>query len=183
MVKLSLEDVVWIEPKPEWTALADRIGSPIRKVGVVPGEVGAWSDLRGTVLVGERLLDQLTDDEIDVVIAHELGHAVWLRTEAAWWALIAANAVVRHLGTRLRGFHPLLIYLYWREIEKVATAMLFPVRWCREYGADTVAAQQYGVARVQVVLTKLRKLRGGPDSPSGTHPPFNFRVVYLALQG
>ncbi|MCH7910379.1 MAG: M48 family metalloprotease [Candidatus Hydrogenedentes bacterium] len=181
MDHLDLQNTRWIDPPARLVDIASRIGVPVTRLGIVPNFLNAATDLRGTVWIGEPLLRQLSCEDIEAVVAHELAHATWFRTQAFQRTVLLAAMIWHEFSMRLRRLHPLLALICWQELGHILHWMLTPCRWSRECSADAVAAEVVGKERMQVALANLRQLRGLPDLPSVDHPPLGFRIACLSL--
>lgn len=59
--------------------------------------------------------------------------------------------------------------------------MLRPARWCREYGADAVAAEHVGQTGMIAALIELGQLTGDFTSVGDDHPSLLNRILSLLL--
>ena len=179
MNALSDKHIDWVEPPLELHLIARQMQVTVARYGVAPGILNAYTDGRGTVVVGKPLIDRLTADELLVVLAHELGHAVWPRTQRYFWACIYTAYAYCTVAQQTKRWHPILVWYFWKQIAQVIYGLLTPVRWSKECAADAVAADVLGKERVQLALAKLADMTGS-SGESRTHPPFWFRVACLA---
>ncbi len=194
-------------------ALAGRLHALVGKAGLRMAGVHAWRDNRASepnaaligagparrLLLSESLLETFAAEDIDVVVAHELGHHacghLWLRLRMMWavWllALLSAQAAA-------------LVYA-WGQGTLPGDARSLPVvvlagavvalgsrpRWLRysrahEVEADAFALQMTGRPDVlERILTRLGAHYKAAPEPSPfesafflTHPPVRDRVSY-----
>lgn len=174
-------NITWTSPPPFLIELADQTGVEIKKYGIMSGELNAGTDLCGTFLVGDRVLDELSQDQVRAVFAHELAHKVWFSTARSTWALLAALLIRRRANAALQGLHPVIRPLCEPWLLKGAMQVMFAtVNWSMECGADAIAAKFVGRENLASALSRLSELRGSPDPASLTHPPSAFRIAVLA---
>ena len=151
--------------------LAARMGVRVRDIRVVPGraqrlanaaQIGTMPGLR-YIVVTDYLLDRLDSDQVDAVVAHELGHVrghhlgvrlcsvfgVWAVLEAA---CVTVNALTDTNSTALLVVPVLLAF----PIGLVAVQGLLGVRL--EERADDAAARAVGGARLASALETIREL-------------------------
>ena len=179
MNHLDVQNTRWIDPPARWAGIASRMGVTLNRCGIVPNFLNAATDLRGTVFIGEPLLKMLSFEDVEAILAHELAHATWFRTQAFQRTVLLAAMIWHEFSMKLRRIHPLLALMCWQELGLILHWMLAPCRWSRECSADTVAAEVVGKERMQAALANLRQLRGFPDLPSLDHPPLDFRIARL----
>ena len=140
-------------------ALAARLGLKTRPwVGIMPHNnayaIGASAD-NALVVVGQPLLDTLTDAEVDAIIGHELGHI--------------ANNDMRRMGLA-RSFQNSLVWYcglsataqQWARWILTWLSELFVLRLSRtrEYWADAIGAALTGKEHM---IAALEKLHQAPD--------------------
>lgn len=186
---------------PELTARAERIAE---KLGTKLGEIkindgpaarqyaSAMALTRGRVRVSRKLVEELTGDELDFILAHEIAH-------------IERRDIIRTLATMLVGFlfmsTPMLIIsgkltlpssLWSRElvlaVPFLGLAILFIgfsfLRRQREYAADRDALKATGnLAAAESALDKITQHSAMPYlHDSGdllTHPKLSKRIAAL----
>jgi STE24 endopeptidase len=149
------------------------------------------------VVLGDTLLNNYTSDEVEVVMAHELGHHV----HGDIWRGIILDSLVTLFGFFLANLvlHATLGWFGYREVGDVAAFPLFvlimsvslatmPVMnafsRARENAADQYALDVTGKA--QAFISSMKKLANqnlaDPNPPAWviwllyTHPPINQRV-------
>ncbi|MDA5633143.1 MULTISPECIES: M48 family metalloprotease [Rhizobium/Agrobacterium group] len=140
-------------------ALAARLGLRTRPwVGVMPHNnayaIGSSAD-SAMVVIGQPLLDHLTEAEVDAIIGHELGHV--------------ANNDMRRLGLTRSFQNSLVWYLgfsdtlqRWGRWLLTWVSELFVLRLSRnrEYWADAVGA---ALTSKDDMIAALDKLHNGPE--------------------
>ncbi len=127
---------------------------------------------RDTVVVGERLMKDASDEEIMAILGHELGHIVkrHLTIRGAvntlyFFAFLAVSyeAGSSHTATILSVAGFLALYLAGN-----------PLNWRIEYAADKFSAERLGSNSMISALEKLKEFY--PDCVSFTHPPLSRRI-------
>src|SRR3954449_9016636 len=154
--------------------LTQKIGIPMPKIYVIPTESpNAFATGRNpnhaSVAVTQGILQLLTDDEMEGVLAHELGHvrnhdilissvaatiagAITLLAHAAQWALIFGGMGGRDDRNRNPLGELLLIVL----APIAATLIQLAISRSREYGADDTGARIIG--NPEALASALEKL-------------------------
>lgn len=154
--------------------LAERLGLPARPwVGVMPHNnayaIGS-SPKCAMVVIGQPLLDILSDDEIDAIIGHELGHI--------------ANNDMRRMGLARSFQNSLVWYLSFSDTLKRAgrwiltwLSEVFILRLSRkrEYWADAIGA---ALTSKEHMIGALEKLHNAPNLSS-----FERRHARLMVRG
>ena len=187
-------------PSPDCEArfqeLAARMGVTVRGFRIIPGrrqrmanavQIGAVSRLR-YIAVTDYLLDSLSPDEQDAVIAHELSHAAHrdvLKKAAAWLAtwlglqflLIWRGGTGAHRNTSLLvALSPLVVI-----VALLAVQGLLGVRLERR--ADSDAARAVGEETMARALTRIGELNHSKGNTSRTwnlltqHPGLDQRIA------
>jgi STE24 endopeptidase len=178
--------------------LAARMGVRVRDIRLVPGrrlrmanaaQIGAMPGLR-YVVVTDYLLDQLDPDQVDAVVAHELGHvrghhlAVRLASVFGVWAVLEAAFVTVDALTDTASTVLLIIpVLLAFPVGLVAVQGLLGTRL--EEQADDVAARAVGGARLASALETIGELNevvrdsGRLWSAMTQHPGLDERLLRL----
>lgn len=176
-----MDELQWIET-PAWLLeLSERMEVPVTRVGVAQRWFNAGTDMRGTVIIGQPLLDALSADELRTVMAHELGHTKVSGSFFALWAIAEAAMAMRKLKTYFDKTHPLLILLNWEKLNRELYELMRPARWAEEHGADVIAAAYVGRDAAITTLMKLSQLGGSLDGSDDDHPPLLRRIGLLYL--
>jgi len=162
-INVSSVNVVWLGGRGAYsyllfraTALAERMGVNFEKIGVaLARHINAFTYgvFKPKIVVYKGLLDNFTGEEVDFVIAHELGH---IKHRWVWFLYSMANAVVL-----LPLFMPLAIRLFFYLFFIPARlALLWFSREC-EYIADKEAVLATGnMAAALTALIKLGMVKG-----------------------
>lgn len=129
---------------------------------------------KARVVVGDKLVESMTDEELTGIIGHELAHFA-LRHHIKRIRRVRILSVVVIFFVLSSLFPPLFISLG----TLLGIIFLLGIRsnWRREYQADSTAAAKLGPA---TVLRGFSKFRGyGFDGFSVTHPPLSRRITIL----
>lgn len=156
-------------------ALAGRLGLKTRPwVGIMPHNnayaIGANAD-NAMVVVGQPLLDTLSEAEVDAIIGHELGHVANNDMRRMGFARSFQNALVWYLGfseTLQRWGRWILTWLSELYVLSLSRK--------REYWADAVGA---ALTSKEHMIAALEKLHSGPelDTFERQHARLMFRGV------
>jgi heat shock protein HtpX len=153
---------VWARIFPITKRLADRMGIPVPRLWVIPeGSPNAFATGRNpnhsSVAVTAGLLELMNDEELEAVIAHELGHIlnrdILISSIAA--TLAAAITFVGRMtfwfgGRRHEddeGGSPFAGLLMMIVAPMAAMLIQMAISRTREYGADAAAAKHMGSPR------------------------------------
>jgi STE24 endopeptidase len=181
-------------------ALADRMGVRVRGFVTYPGhsqrranafQIGIIPRLR-YVAVSDYLLENLTPEEADAVVAHELGHArghhllLKLGTIAAIWAVFQTGLVS---AAGLTDVHQTTAAVLILPLALAFPIGIFVIRGLLgvrlEERADDAAASVVGTDHVVAALDKLAELNDSKrDTGRGwalvtQHPGFDRRLARL----
>jgi Zn-dependent protease with chaperone function/tetratricopeptide (TPR) repeat protein len=157
--------------------LARRFNMPPPKEVSVEMDANAWVRLRGfrqgsgqTILsVGYDLLAGLSENEVEAVLAHEMGHVRFVRRGFKRWLEIAVSQisfVTSRLSSQAetfrsskKRFHVAEILLLPADaLTRIAARVLATSSRQDEFEADRVSAELFGPASLRSALTKLRLL-------------------------
>ena len=178
------------------------------RIGPLASEVYARYGLKGapTLLIADRpgldasaharhvvldrpLLDQLTDDELAGVLAHEVHH--WRRADAVGLAFVSCCALPVILVYNALAFvsrlHPVAAVLvwtfgwtFWVSVRLVITPVLGIFSRRHEYEADAAATRAGFGEGLFRALEQLRDLEPGRSgwgrTVAATHPPTELRL-------
>ena len=124
------------------------------------------------IVVGERLLEGSSDEEIIGVVGHEVGHVLKrhkiVRGFTSFATFVAFMAVFI-----LAGQSDFAARLGVTTIAGFALAGM-PLNWKLEYAADSFAAERLGANMMVRALQKLRA--ANYDGVSFSHPPLSRRI-------
>lgn len=156
-------------------ALAARLGLKTRPwVGIMPHTnayaIGANAD-NAMVVVGQPLIDTLSEAEVDAIIGHELGHVANNDMRRMGFARSFQNALVWYLGfsdTLQRWGRWILTWM--------SELYVLGLSRKREYWADAVGA---ALTSKEHMIAALEKLHNGPelDAFERQHARLMFRGV------
>jgi STE24 endopeptidase len=152
-------------------ALADQLGVRVRDIKAFPGrrtkvanavQIGLLPRLR-YILVTDYLVDNVTDDELDAVVAHELGHArghhlaVKLGAIAATW--LGFEAIAAGIGSTFHGGAAVVPLIAFPIVFPVAFILVQGVIGVRlEERADASAARAVGAEHLATALERIGEL-------------------------
>jgi len=176
--------------------LADRAGLPMPRVAIVPGMApNAFATGRGpknaVVAATEGLLRMMTQDEIEGVLAHELGHVknrdILISTIAA--AMVGAITMIARWGMffggggRDRGGGNIVAMLAMMIAAPFAGMLIqMAVSRSREFGADQAGGEISG--KPLALASALRKLEmGAQNSPTDVNPATSHMFIVNPLGG
>jgi STE24 endopeptidase len=150
------------------------------------------------IVVGDTLLEHFTDDEVEFVVAHELGHYVskdtWrligLGEALAFTVFLFANAMLPRVQREVLRDRPLLIarLLLWMHVaSQVLRPALFAFSRSREWAADRFALQATHAPAVGArAFKRLRDQNLAEDEQPawyeflfGSHPSLKARIDAL----
>lgn len=140
-------------------ALADRLGLHTRPwVGLMPQNnayaIGAGAD-NALVVIGQPLIDTLTEAEVDAIAGHELGHVANNDMRRMGLARSFQNSLVWYLGfseTAQRWARWLLTWLSELYVLRLSRS--------REYWADAIGA---ALTSKEHMIAALEKLHHAPE--------------------
>ncbi|RLE62594.1 MAG: hypothetical protein DRJ38_09395, partial [Thermoprotei archaeon] len=160
---ISGVNVVWLRESEPYAFLLSKAAALARKMNVDFEKLGVvWTQtvnaftygvFRPKIVLYKGLLDNFSEEEIDFVIAHELGH---IKHRWVWFLYCMANAVVI-----LPLFMPLIVRIFFYFfLIPTRLALLWFSREC-EYIADREAVLATGnMAAALTALIKLGKVKG-----------------------
>src|SRR5688572_127622 len=177
--------------------LAQRFNIAPPKEVSIEMDANAWVRLSGfrqgsgqTILaVGYDLLAGLTESEVQAVLAHEMGHARFIRRGVKRWLEVGVSqvaSVTSQLSSQAEAFRSSKKSFYIAEIlltpadslTRVAARILARYSRQDEFEADRISAELFGSACLRSALTKLRLLEG-----KLSRLPWTERVAQVEVQG
>ncbi len=130
------------------------------------------SFFRDTIVVGEQLLKDASDAEIEAILGHELGHILkghlGMRGALSVLYFFAFLAV----GFEARQSHSAVVLGTAGFLALILAAI--PLNWRVEYAADRFSAEKLGPSPIVSALERLKVFY--PDCVSFTHPPLSRRI-------
>ena len=152
-------------------ALAEQMGVRVRDINAFPGrrtklanavQIGLLPRLR-YILVTDYLVDNVTNDELDAVVAHELGHArgrhlaVKLGAIAVTW--LGFETVAAVIGSTFHGGAAVVPLIAFPIVFPVAFILVQGVIGVRlEERADAAAAHAVGAEHLATALERIGEL-------------------------
>ncbi|EJT04929.1 M48 family metalloprotease [Rhizobium sp. CCGE 510] len=156
-------------------ALAAKLGLKTRPwVGVMPHNnayaIGASAD-NALVVIGQPLIDTLTEVEVDAIIGHELAHIANNDMRRMGLARSFQNSLVWYLGFSETAQRWGRWFLTW-----VSELLVLRLSRSREYWADAIGA---ALTSKEHMIAALEKLHNGPELSEfeRTHARLMFRGV------
>ncbi|MEM9091721.1 MAG: M48 family metalloprotease [Cyanobacteria bacterium P01_F01_bin.53] len=176
-------------------ALAKPAGVKLQNIYLLPMRrsrmVNAFAVKNNTVMVTDYLLKQLSKDEVDAIMAHELAHLQLGHPRKLLWQLLM-SLVVCSFGLALV-FQLLLWFVPWLDMFQIPLIVAISLGWFYstsrrfEYQADAQAALMTGNPQalmgglVKVARLNRTPLQWGKLSESMmTHPSMQRRVMAIA---
>lgn len=161
--------------------LSKRVGAHVKELGIVRGCTAYV--LGKSLVLGTELLDRLTFDERQAVVAHELGHIK--RKHAIFRVILLTPLLAVLLFSWSRLYSPIfftesitqIILTIMMNIAMLAFVMLamIPINWYIELEADRIAARCAGKENIKSALLKLANKKNLKE-PSETHPSIAERI-------
>ena len=154
-------------------ALCDRLGMSARPWVAVMDPcnayaIGSRAD-KALVVIGRPLLDHMTQDEVDAVISHELGHIANNDMRRMAFCRSFQNALTWYLGfsnTLQKGARYVLSW--------VSELMILRLSRKREYWADAIGA---ALTSKEAMVSALEKIHGLADGFTD-HERANLRLMF-----
>jgi Zn-dependent protease with chaperone function len=128
-----------------------------------------------TVVVGEQLLRNASDEEMMAILGHEFGHVLkgHLKIKGAWNVLsFFAFLAVIYLAAESHS----AVILGITGLFALFLAGV-PVNWTIEYSADKFSAEKLGPGAMISALERLKVFY--PDCVSFTHPSISRRILRI----
>jgi len=175
-VKLPISD--------EIANLTQQIGAQVKELGIVKGCTAYV--LGKSLVLGIELLELLTFNERQAVVAHELGHIKEKHT--LFRVILSIPLLALPLFSWSKLYSP--IFLTESLTQIILTVMLniallaffilvtIPVNWYLELRADRIAARFEGKENIKSALMKLGNKKNLKE-PSETHPSIAERVKLI----
>jgi Zn-dependent protease with chaperone function len=127
---------------------------------------------RDTIVVGEQLMQDASDEEIMAILGHELGHIV--KRHLTIRGAVNALYFFAFLGVSYEAgrSHTAAVLSVAGFLALVLAGN--PLNWRMEYAADKFSAERLGPNSMLSALEKLKVYY--PDCISFTHPPLSRRI-------
>ncbi|MEI1090663.1 M48 family metallopeptidase [Pseudomonas aeruginosa] len=164
-------------------ALGDQIdGVPVNYKVYLTEEVNAWAMANGCIRVYSGLMELMSDNEIEGVLGHEMGHVALGHTRKAAQTAYAAAAVRGAAGASKSGA---LAALSGSQLGELTESLInAQFSQSQESDADDFSYEllkQRGVNTQGLVIAfeKLAKLGGGDSSMFDSHPGSQARADHI----
>ncbi|UUY07116.1 M48 family metalloprotease [Pseudomonas sp. J452] len=157
-------------------------GTPVNYKVYLTDDVNAWAMANGCVRVYSGLMDLMTDNEVEGVLGHEMGHVALGHTKKAMQAAYATSAARNAAASSGNGAAAALSSSQIGELgEELVNAQFSQ---SQESDADDFSFDlltQRGVNREGLVTAfeKLAKLSSGESSMFDSHPASAERAAHI----
>jgi Zn-dependent protease with chaperone function len=150
------------------------IRKPVRPF-ILPRSSNAANAGRSRIIVGEKLVQSMDDQELTGIIGHELAHGIQhhVLIKAILFPLLLVMGISLYIVTKS---FPGGTVLVWTIFAGIVLAEM-PLSWKLEYSADHRSAEVFGKNSMIRALAYLRATHY--DGPSFTHPPLSNRINRL----
>ncbi|QKE63585.1 M48 family metalloprotease [Aquipseudomonas campi] len=157
-------------------------GTPVNYKVYLTDEVNAWAMANGCVRVYSGLMDLMTDNEVEGVLGHEMGHVALGHTKKAMQAAYATSAARNAAASSGNGAAAALSSSQIGELGEALVNAQFSQS--QESDADDFSFDlltQRGVNREGLVTAfeKLAKLGSGESSMFDSHPASAERAAHI----
>lgn len=151
------------------------IKKPVRPL-ILPRGANAANIGRNRIIVGEKLVQHMDDQELAGIIGHELAHGIQhhVLIKAVLFPLVIVLGLALYVITWSSPGGTLLV---WTIFAGIIFAEV-PLSWKMEYSADHRSAELLGKVAMTRALAYLKEIHY--DGPSFTHPRFSSRINRLA---
>ena len=133
---------------------------------------------KNRVIIGERLLKDSTDQQIQGIIGHELAHIK--RKDLTKKTLLQMSAILVLFGSYAVYKSSYQSRILAGTLLSLMILLSIPISWKIEFGADAKAADYLGSEVVAQGLEKLKTT--GYTGISFTHPPMSRRIEKLQMR-
>jgi Zn-dependent protease with chaperone function len=152
-----------------------------------------WLPRLRYVVITDYLLDGLTEEETDAVLAHELGHArhydTLVRLLLSYVFLIPPSLFLASLGGNAPGIYQACVFAVFAVMVLGFRRLFGALAIRQELAADDLAARLVGPAALNTALARLTELNAiKPDTSrrwdrTVGHPGMDIRAARLATLG
>lgn len=151
-----------------------KIKKPAR-ILIVATSTSAANAGRNRILVGERLIQQMDDQELVGIIGHELAHGIQhhVLVKALLFPAVLFIGLILYLVAGSTSSGTILV---WSAFAGIIFAEI-PLSWKMEYSADHRSAELLGKTPMVRALAHLRETHY--EGPSFTHPSLASRIKRL----
>lgn len=164
-------------------SLGDNInGTPVNYKVYLTKDVNAWAMANGCIRVYSGLMDMMTDNEIEGVLGHEMGHVALGHTRKAMQVAMATTAA--HTGAESAG--GVAASLSKSQLANVGEALInaqfsqSQESAADDYSFDLLKKRGINAAGLASSFDKLSKLEGTHQSSMfDSHPPTADRAAHI----
>jgi len=165
--------------------LSNRIGVRVKKIRIRKGLCNAYV-FGKTLVLGTDLLERLSVDERQAVVAHELGHLKERHALFRFLAMIPFLAVPLYSWSEIHSpifFTESVTQIMLAIMVNIAflaytTTIMIPINWYTEVRADRIATNFVGRESIKSALLALVD-KENIDEPSEDHPSISERVKLI----
>lgn len=153
-------------------------GTPVNYKVYMTKDVNAWAMANGCVRVYSGLMDMMTDNEVEGVLGHEMGHVALGHTRKAMqvaYGSVAARTAIASVG----GVAAQLSNSQLAEMgEKLINAQFSQIQETEadNFSYDLLKKRNVNTQGLVTGFEKLAKLGGGDSSMFDSHPPSKERA-------
>jgi len=133
---------------------------------------------KNRVVIGERLLTDSTNQQMQGIIGHELAHIE--RNDLTKKTLFQVTAILVLFGSYAVFKSSVQSRILAGTLLSLVILLSIPISWKIEFGADAKAAEYLGSEVVAQALEKLKTT--GYTGISFTHPPMSRRIEKLQMR-
>ena len=127
---------------------------------------------RDRIIVGDRLLQEASDEEVIGVLGHEIGHVIKKHVYVKGLFRLIYVVGFLALANEATQSRPAIILSLTAYFATVLAEI--PFSWKLEYSADRFSAEKLGPSPMVSALERLKLFY--PDCVSFTHPPISRRI-------
>ncbi|MCX8956949.1 metalloprotease LoiP [Erwinia psidii] len=164
------------------TALGDNInGTPASYKVYLTDDVNAWAMANGCIRVYSGLMDLMSDNEVEGVLGHEMGHVALGHTRRAMQVAYSATAL-RSAAASLGGVTATLSQSQLGELgEKLVNAQFSRKQEMQadDYSYDLLKKRGISPVGLETSFGKLAKMENGSSSMFDSHPPSQSRAEHI----
>jgi putative metalloprotease len=161
---------------------SDIKGQPVNYKVYLTSDVNAWAMANGCIRVYSGLMDMMTDDEVQGVIGHEMGHVALGHSKRAMQVAYSASAardaaaksgnsaVTTLNSSQLGDLTEKFINAQFSQTQESAAD---------DYSYDMLKAHKLNTSGLMTAFQKLSKLDGGQHSMLSSHPSSPDRAKHI----
>lgn len=161
--------------------LSRRIGVGVKEIGIVKGCTAYV--IGKTIVLGTELLNRLTFEQRQAVVAHELGHIKKKHSMLSAFSLLLIVTVAIYCFSNFyvptffieSQIYPMLFFVMNTTSVVFVLMAFIPISWYFEKKADEVAAEFVGKEHIKSALLAITDEKHFKE-PSETHPSVQERI-------